>query len=207
MQNNPYLKLGLDNNATISEVQDAYYKLRTKYQEERFQEGETGRNAAIKLQELEIAYNDCMDDIKARVAYEDNGSKYAAIGVKIKDGKLAEAQRELDDIETRDAEWHYYQSIIYYKNNWIADSKKQLEISIALDPSNGKYRQALDKINASKSAEADKANNTQEARAGYQPPPQANANRNANACCDTCCGLICLDSCCECCGGDLISCC
>jgi curved DNA-binding protein CbpA len=34
-----------------------------------------------------------------------------------------------------------------------------------------------------------------------------NGNRGGGGCCDACTGLICADCLCECCGGDLISCC
>ncbi|MFR6640254.1 MAG: hypothetical protein ACLUSP_01965 [Christensenellales bacterium] len=40
----------------------------------------------------------------------------------------------LDSINDRDGQWHYYQSIVYYKREWLTESKRQLEEAIACDP-------------------------------------------------------------------------
>lgn len=210
MQKNPYLTLGINDNATFSEISDAYNELKGKYSEERFLEGEAGANAAKKLAEIEVAYNECMEDLNNR-AHINDGEKYTDVGSLIKDGKLNDAQAALDKYQFRDAEWHYYQSIIYYKKDWLGESKKQLEIAITLDPSNSKYKESNDKMDAVLKGKSGvnaqgQQPNMNETRAGYgQPNP--NARAGTNACCDTCCALACLDSCCECCGGDCISCC
>lgn len=207
MQKNPYLILGIDENATFAEVHDAYHKLKIKYQSQRFEEGEVGAAATRNLMELEQAYQDCLELLKSKAVTGNDGNVYSEISSLIKKNNLSKAQNMLDDIESRDAEWHYYQSIIYYKNNWVSDSKKQLEIAVSLDPTNSKYTEALKKMEANAQANYNaNPNAQQQQRAGYDRP-NPNAGRNANACCDTCCTLICCDSLCECCGGDLISCC
>ena len=58
MQKNPYLILGLKAGATKEEVETAYRELKAKYQEQRFEEGEVGSNAAKMLDKLEVAYED-----------------------------------------------------------------------------------------------------------------------------------------------------
>lgn len=218
MQKNPYLVLGLDENCTFAELDDAYKSLSTKYKEDRFLEGEAGFNATKKLEELDLAYEECKRLMQEKATYESADSIYKKVGDLIKSGNIDEAQQKLDIVEYRDAEWHYYQSIIYYKKSWFEDSKKQLEIAVSLDPDNQKYKQALSNLvedmaksnpyqnpNAQNQAGYNNPNYNQQ-RGGYVPP-QNNAARNSQACCDTCCALACLDSCCECCGGDLISCC
>ena len=50
MQKNPYLILGVSENATFAELQDAYTKLQNKYKAERFLEGEAGAEAIRKLE-------------------------------------------------------------------------------------------------------------------------------------------------------------
>ena len=52
----------------------------------------------------------------------------------------------LDSKHDRDGQWHYYQSIVYYKREWLTESKRQLEEAIACDPGNEKYRRALEKL-------------------------------------------------------------
>lgn len=64
----------------------------------------------------------------------------------IKDGSLDLAQEKLDDINDRSAEWHYLQSIIFYKKNWTNESKKQLEIAMNMEPYNSKYSTAYEKL-------------------------------------------------------------
>ena len=51
----------------------------------------------------------------------------------IKSGELTEAQQKLDDIPVHDGEWHYLQSIVFYKKNWFLESKKQLEYALKAD--------------------------------------------------------------------------
>ena len=64
----------------------------------------------------------------------------------IKEGSLDLAQEKLDDINDRSAEWHYLQSIIFYKKNWTNESKKQLEIAMNMEPYNSKYSTAYEKL-------------------------------------------------------------
>lgn len=212
MQKNSFVILGISESATISEITDAYETLVSKYKEERFAEGEKGNIAAKKLAEVEQAYKECMEYVHSKAVYDDVSQIYSKVNDAINKNKIDEAQAKLDKIEYRDAEWHYYQSIIYFKKNWLDESRKQLELSIALEPTNSKYSEALNKLNEYSKNNPNNANNAnpnaQQQRAGYTPPPNATrSGGNADACCNTCCTLLCMDSCCECCGGDLISCC
>ena len=38
------------------------------------------------------------------------------------------------------------QSVIFYKKNWVNESKKQLEIAINMEPHNNKYSEAYSKL-------------------------------------------------------------
>lgn len=218
MQKNPYLILGVSEDATFAELQDAYTKLQNKYKADRFLEGEAGAEAIKHLEEVEWAFLECQRFLNEKAVVEDAKNIYDGVSSLIKEDKLVEAQSKLDGIDVRDAEWHYYQSIIYYKKNWLNDSKTQLEICVTLDPKNYKYAEALRKLNedmaqsnpfgANKNAEqGNMRGQQQQQRGGYTEPQMSDGQRNADACCNTCCTLICCDSCCECCGGDLIACC
>ena len=214
MQKDPYIVLGLSKGASREEIDRQYNLLKDKYSSERFESGETGMEAARKLSELEQAYKDCIEDLSS---IECGGNVYTSVENAIKNKNYDDAQRQLDDIDIRDAEWHYYQSMVYFKKGWYNDSKTQIEISIALDPYNSRYTEVRDKMtdyvnkqsnNASQQTQQQQSNqyNQQQQRAGYSDR-QTNAENNANACCDSCCTLMCCDSCCECMGGDLIPCC
>ena len=149
MQEN-YEILGISSDASDEEVENAYRKLRDKYSEERFLEGEAGNQAAKNLTKLEEAYSEIMD---ARNSYkndfEDKNSSNDTIeqvAEAIKNGYIDKAQTLLDSISVRTAEWHYLQSVVFYKKNWINESKKQLEIAISMDDYNLKYKTAYEKL-------------------------------------------------------------
>ena len=216
-EKDPYIVLGLKNDATQEQVENAYRTLRRKYEELRFSEGEEGAQASRALGELDRAYADCLDDLRKRVYVAGGASQYGAAEELIRQGKLDEAQQKLDSAETRDAEWHYLQAIVYYKRNWHVESKKQLEIALTLDPNNEKYKRSYAKLNnmlnnagAGNAGQSQNANpyGQQQQRGGYARPQQTDAGAaTAATCCNTCSTRICCDCCCEMMGGDLIPCC
>ena len=144
MQEN-YKILGLEPDATDEELDAAQNKLKEKYQRERFYEGEIGNDAARKLTKLENAYK----EIKAARYTAENtdfSGAYTNIEELIKANKIAEAQTCLDEFSERNAEWHYLQAVIFYKKNWLNESKKQLEIAMSMDSGNSKYTDAYTKL-------------------------------------------------------------
>lgn len=217
MQKNPFIILGISENATQQEAFEAYTSLRKQYSEDRFLEGEAGANAAKKLSEIEQAYTDCLDLIRNR---SDEGGKkpiYDEIASAIREKDIYKAQTLLDDISERGAEWHYYQSIVFYNKGWMLDSKKQLEIAVSLEPSNEKYRTSLSKMEAKMNPQQPNAGaqgqtNTQggyydntaggnpnsNTRGGYEQPTRT---AGGCTCCDFCAGMLCADMCCDCMGG------
>ncbi len=142
-----YKVLGLNVDATNEEINERYTMLRNKYLEERFLEGEAGNEAARLLTEVENAYQEIMS-YRAQYSQTENKSQlFLEIENAIKNGDIRLAQEKLDSFDERNGEWHYYQSVIFYKKNWINESKKQLEIALQCDPDNEKYKNALNKLN------------------------------------------------------------
>lgn len=139
--------LGLSEGATTEEIKAAYERLREKYLEERFKDGEIGNNAARMLTRIETAYNELMSEVNENVTMSEGGDSFDRVEAYLRDGNIQEAQRVLDSFNERGAHWHYLQSIVFYRKNWINESKKQLEIAIQLDPSNQKYKEAYRKLN------------------------------------------------------------
>ena len=197
MQKNPFVILKVSENATQQEVYEAYAELKEKYSNDRFLEGEKGKEAAKKLSEVEAAYTEAMEILKNRSFIEDTGSMYGGIAKLIKEGKLNEAQDRLDDMTVRDAEWHYYQAGIYHAKNWLNESKAQLEIAISMDPSNTKYKETLDKLLKKMNGQTPHS----ETRAGYERNREDMSNAGGCTCCDFCMGFLCADACCNCLGG------
>ena len=141
-----YKILGLSLDATDEEVETAYRELKDKYMRERFYEGEIGNQAAKNLTKVETAYQEIM---ASRVKHDEKNytiNDYSEVEKLIKLGNISLAQQKLDDFTDRNAEWHYLQSVIFYKKNWINESKKQLEIALTMEPHNTKYSEAFAKL-------------------------------------------------------------
>lgn len=141
-----YKILNITKDATDEEVENAYKTLKERYSKERFYEGEIGNEAAKKLTKVETAYQEIM---VSRKVIDDNGEKkydFSEVETLIKKGDISSAQTLLDDIYDRNAEWHYLQSVIFYKKNWINESKKQLEIAVNMEPHNVKYSEDYAKL-------------------------------------------------------------
>lgn len=64
----------------------------------------------------------------------------------IKDKKLEEAQAILNGITERNAQWHYLQSLIFYRKKWYSESKKHIEDALVTEPDNEKYFKFYNKL-------------------------------------------------------------
>ena len=143
-----YKILGLREDATDQEITDRYQELREKYSEERWLDGEAGNEAAKMLTKIQTAYKEIMAERKEKEQNTAGDSSFEEVAALLKQNKISEAQHLLDNLNERPAEWHYLQAVVYYKQNWTNDSKKQLEIAMQMDPDNVKYRAAYGKLNA-----------------------------------------------------------
>lgn len=196
-----YELLGLDENATEEEINERYRELKAKYNEDRWLEGEAGNEAARMLGKLDAAYTEIKADLRAR---EKSGAgTLDEVAADIRSGDLVSAQAKLDACNDRGAEWHYLQSVLFFRKNWMNESKKQLEIAIQMDGSNAKYREAYDKLKA----RADYRQQTGGAP-NTNPDPQVSPNgeqmggswcANCASWCYTCLCVNCLfNLCCNC---------
>lgn len=197
--------LGISSGSAEEVVESAYRSLRSKLSEDRFLEGQLGNDAAQRLTELDLAYTEYKFHLNETYTTSDD-SQFKKIENLIKTGDLQEAQHILDSFNERGAEWHYLQSVIFFKKNWINESKKQLEISIQLEPNNVKYKNALDKLN-NKVNEANKAfktdttsNNTYTGTDGGigDEAPQMGGNGCMEWCCQMALCNLALNCCCNC---------
>jgi len=136
--------LNCTEDSSIDEINRNYLKLKNIYLEERFKEGEEGNNAAKKLTELENAYSEILSYKKSQE--ENSENNYDEVKDYISKGNLSQAQNVLDSFNERNAKWHYYQSVIFYKKSWYNESKKQLEIAKNMDPNEKKYQEEYDSL-------------------------------------------------------------
>ena len=211
MAKNPFVILGVSEDCTQNELYDAYRALRDKYADMRFEPGEVGEEACVKLEEVEAAYKEATEILRSRYDISYTGDNLDDADRAIKDGNLDEAQKILDDCATRTAHWHYLQAAIFYRKGWPNDALKQLDFACQMEPTNQKYIESrktlLDHLNANTTAQRSSFYNGE--NAGERSYSGMEGERNARGCtvCDCCSSLLCADCCCECMGGDLISCC
>ena len=213
MPTNPFVILGVDKNATQSEILEAYKQKRAYYQAHIFDEGESGSQAASMLNQLENAYQQAMEMAAESATVTGEGeSAYEQVKQAIRAKDIENAQRLLDDMSYRGAEWHYYQSVVFYEKNWLNDTKKQLEIALQMDPQNAKYQRALDnlkkKIDGSRPYDKEGSQGVYNADSAQTERTYSQRDGAvADGICSACQALWCADCCCECMGGDLIRCC
>lgn len=146
MNRENYELLQVSENATDEEIKEAYERLKKKYNDEKWLDGEAGNHAARMLGKLDAAYSEIMDERRQSGAQTEGASAFEEISDCIKRGDIARAQSLLDAFNERNAEWHYLQSVVFYKKNWMNESKKQLEIAMQMDAKNPKYRDAYENL-------------------------------------------------------------
>ena len=104
---------------------------------------------------------------------------------------ISVAESKLNAIKQRDAEWYYLYGNVMMAKGWFESAYNNIQRACAMDPNNFEYRQALSQL--------------QSRGRGYsQTYRTSNGTMDT---CDCCINLWCLDSMCECFGGDLIGCC
>lgn len=199
--NEYYELLGLTESATDEEIKARYEEMKAKAKEDRWLDGEAGNEAARLLTKLNTAYAEIMSERKERKKTTSGENSLDEVASLLKKEEYSKAQTLLDDFNERSAEWHYLQAVLFYKKNWINDSKKQLEIAIQMDPDNAKYRNAYGKMNAKN--EYEKQSARQETQNPYANRPIDDGEQmGGNACtdCISCCYLnLCLNCCLSCC--------
>lgn len=197
---NPYEVLNMPEDSDFEALKAQYEALKAQYGEERFLAGEQGAEGARKLTELEDAWSVIESKQKVKEDEAKYGAGFEAVEKFVLDHDYDGAQARLDAMTNRDAEWHYYQALVYYKREWMGDCRTHLNEAIRLDPDNKKYKDTLSRL-------------TQK-MANAQTPPEQLGGMNGGAqnnnyaagnclsnCCTTLCCLECMMAPFRCCGG------
>ena len=194
-----YDLLGVTEDAADEEIRARYEELKKKYSEERFLEGEAGNEAARMLNRIDVAYNEIMTARMESRSREHESSSYAKVDALLREGNIAAAQAVLDEFNERPAEWHYLQSVVFYKKNWVNESKKQLEIAIQMDGSNQKYRTAYEKLKEKMEYDRRQAENPRPMQGEYSRPAEDYDQQQMGGTfceqCATCCACNILFNC------------
>ena len=201
MNRENYEILQVSENATDEEIKEAYERLKKKYNEEKWLYGEAGNHAARMLGKLDAAYAEIMEERRQSGAQTEGSSAFEEVSDCIKRGDIARAQALLDAFNERNAEWHYLQSVVFYKKNWMNESKKQLEIAMQMDGGNQKYRDAYEKLKSRADYRSQSGGAADGGPGSQTDDQQMGGNMCANCAnfCYTCFCINCLYSiCCNC---------
>lgn len=193
-----YKILNLTENASDEEIELAYKELKAKYSKERFLEGEEGNHAAKMLTKVETAYYEIKED-RRHVDKQTEKPNYSEVESLLKNGNVSGAQMKLDEYTDRDAEWHYLQSVIFYKKNWANESKKQLEIAMNMDPHNEKYSTAYEKLKDKMAFNEKQFKSGNSDTQTHQNMNDRQMGATDNGCCSYCASLCCMNLLCNAC--------
>lgn len=120
----------------------------------------------------------------------DNGDIYARIEELLAADDIEGAQNLLDDINERGGRWHYLESEVFKRKNWLNECRKQLEIAVRLEPDNVKYRDALSKLAYKGSGEEPKEKKSKRKR-NMGGTDDASATLCATCCFECACQGLC----------------
>ena len=206
MANDPYKVLGIDRTATDEEVKKAYRELARKYHPDNYVNTPLADLAEEKMKEINEAYETIRKQRKAgEQASRDYGAggagsygqsaaygeeRFREIRSYIAENNFYEAEIRLNSVPNggRSAEWYFLKGVVFRARGWYFEASRYFEAASRMDPQNEEYR-----------IEAESIRNYTSTRTRRES--------RSDAVCGLCCNLLALDCCCECCGGDLISCC
>lgn len=203
---NPYEVLGLKPGATQEEIKKAYRNLIKQYHPDQYGDNPLKDLAEEKMRDINAAYdaltkntgNTYSSSNSSNSSYNssssDNSYMFSEIRRLIQSGNFAEAENRLNSLSNnRNAEWNFLYGVLLTNKGWFDAGLKHIQTAVNMDPNNFEYRQTLNSLHQ----------RTQAYSNNYY---RTTGSNNANAC-DCCINLWCLDSICECMGGDLIGCC
>ena len=218
----PYKVLGISPSATDDEVKAAYRELAKKYHPDNYAGSPLADLANEKMKEVNEAYDTIMQQRKnAKTSGQTGGyagqqpgggytggysgnfygnqSGFNDVRSLLMAGRMADAEQILNGVpmEGRNAEWFFLKGTVLYRRGWLEDAYNHFSRACQMDPGNAEYRAAMNQV----------TNQRGGMYGGYNPNAGMGGGTAGCGPCDACCGLMCMDSCCECCGGDLVPCC
>ena len=184
----PYKVLGVDRNDSDEDIKRAYRTLVKKYHPDKYQDNPLGELAEEKVREINEAYEQIQAERgsgKASTRSGGSNSQYMQVRRDIDGGRIDSAERTLNSIRNRDAEWYFLSGMISIRRGWYDDGVENLQQAVRMDPRNPEYNDALNRMARRGQGYSQAAYNR-----GY--------NQNNDLACQLCQCYMCADCCCDC---------
>ncbi len=215
---NPYEVLGVKPGATEEEIKKAYREKVKKYHPDQYKGTDYEATATEKLKEINEAYDILKNGGKGNyyqhassgnTSYSSSSSSYsgtqnsyrtnytaddilAQARQLLEAGRYLEAELLLRSVNLRTAEWYFLMGNVQWNKGWQLEAKKYYAEAVRLSPQNEEYKAAYERAAGSSYS------------SGYKDPRYTNVD--VEKVCDCCMKIWCLDTCCECMGGNLCRC-
>lgn len=208
---NPYEVLGVKPGASQDEIKSAYRKLIKQYHPDKYIDNPLKDLAEEKIRSINEAYDALTKNggsySNSSDTYNNSSSNYSNSGSynnssayefqeirrMIQTRNFSSAESRLNSISNRNGEWHYLYGALMLNKGWYDSALEHMNTAVNMEPNNLEYRQGL--------------NSLRQRSKGFSNPYYRTTSMNNNDACDCCINLWCLDTLCECAGGDLIGCC
>lgn len=159
---NPYSVLGVSPNASKEEIKKAYHRLVKENHPDRFLDEEEKKKATERLAKINEAYNIIekgQTGYSAKDAYRRGYNSYGYGGGEsseilgrvrrfIAANDILGAQSLLNAVQTRNAEWHYLQGVVYLRQGFYDAARRHLKTAVDMEPSNSEYVSAYNNLEA-----------------------------------------------------------
>jgi molecular chaperone DnaJ len=192
----PYETLGVKPGSSEAEIKKAYRDLAKKYHPDQYENNPLGDLAKQKMQEINEAYDFLTKGGAKRTGAQGFGGgsyggarrtvspEYNEIRRAIDRGDVADAERRLSQMQTRDAEWHFLTGMMNLRRGWYDQAVGSIQTAVSMDPANYEYKNALNQI---------MGQTTDYRRNSYQ----AGYGDAQNQLCQCASCYCCLNACCE----------
>lgn len=185
----PYEVLGVSPSASDEEIKRAYRDLVRKYHPDNYADNPLADLAQEKMKEINEAYDTLTKQgtSSSRASYTGSSGagyspEYAKIRQLLNQDAVDEAERLLNAMAGRDAQWYYLRGVVAYKRGWMDEARQNFRIACQMNPNDLEYRQAYNRVSGSYSY------------AGGQP--QAGGDVCGGDICDLCSALMCMNCLC-----------
>jgi len=152
----PYEVLNIPSTASDDEVKKAYRELARKYHPDHYHDNPLADLAQEKMKEINEAYDTITKQRSGRGAPAGQPGYSRSSGqtksadpmlqqarAAIARGDVAYAERLLNEVRERSAEWYFLKGSICYRRGWMDEAQRYYETACQMAPGDPEYRQAL----------------------------------------------------------------